>query len=49
VLLGHWRRIGWAGAATEEMREAARKALATVGLDGLDTLLMARECHSHRE
>jgi zinc/manganese transport system ATP-binding protein len=28
VLLGHWRQIGRAGAATEAMREAARKALA---------------------
>jgi zinc/manganese transport system ATP-binding protein len=33
ALLGHWRQIGWAGAATEAMREAARKALAAVGLD----------------
>src|SRR5208283_3582219 len=36
VLLGHWRRIGWAGAANEAMREAARKALAAVGLDGFE-------------
>ncbi|HYP36172.1 MAG TPA: ABC transporter ATP-binding protein [Stellaceae bacterium] len=36
VLLGHWRQIGWAGAATEAMREAARKALAAVGLDGFE-------------
>jgi zinc/manganese transport system ATP-binding protein len=33
VLLGHWRQIGRAGAATKAMREAARKALAAVGLD----------------
>jgi zinc/manganese transport system ATP-binding protein len=36
VLLGHWRRIGWAGAATEGMREAAHKALAAVSLDGFE-------------
>jgi zinc/manganese transport system ATP-binding protein len=36
VLLGHWRRIGWAGAATEAMRDAASKALATVGLNGFE-------------
>jgi zinc/manganese transport system ATP-binding protein len=36
VLLGHWRRIGWAAAATETMREAARRALAAVGLDGFE-------------
>jgi zinc/manganese transport system ATP-binding protein len=36
VLLGHWRRIGWAGAATDAMREGARKALAAVGLDGFE-------------
>ena len=36
VLLGHWRQMGWAGAATEAMHEAARKALAAVGLDGFE-------------
>ncbi len=36
VVLGHWRRIGWAGAANEKMREAAREALAAVGLDGFE-------------
>jgi ABC-type histidine transport system ATPase subunit len=33
---GHWRRIGWAGAATEAMREGARMALAAVSLDGFE-------------
>jgi zinc/manganese transport system ATP-binding protein len=36
VLLGHWRRIGWARAARRESREAVRGALAAVGLDGFD-------------
>ena len=36
ALLGHWRQIGWAGASTEAMRQAARKALAAVGLDGFE-------------
>jgi len=36
VLLGHWRQIGWAGAATAKMREAAHKALAAVGLSGFE-------------
>lgn len=36
VLLGHWRRIGWAGAATRTLREAAQRALAAVGLDGFE-------------
>jgi zinc/manganese transport system ATP-binding protein len=36
VMLGHWRRIGWAGATNQAMREAARKALAAVGLDGFE-------------
>jgi zinc/manganese transport system ATP-binding protein len=36
VLLGHWRRIGWAGAADDAMREAARRALAAVGLEGFE-------------
>jgi zinc/manganese transport system ATP-binding protein len=36
VLLGHWRQIGWAGAVTEAMRDAAHKALAAVGLDGFE-------------
>jgi len=36
VLLGHWRRIGWAGPAGEAMREEARKALAAVGLQGFE-------------
>ena len=36
VLLGHWRQMGWAGAATEAMHEATRRALAAVGLDGFE-------------
>jgi zinc/manganese transport system ATP-binding protein len=36
VLLGHWRQIGWAGAATAAMREAAHEALAAVGLNGFE-------------
>jgi zinc/manganese transport system ATP-binding protein len=36
VLLGHWRRIGWARAASPEVREAAQRALAAVGLQGLE-------------
>ena len=36
VLLGHWRRIGWSRAAGREAREAARRALAAVGLDGFE-------------
>jgi zinc/manganese transport system ATP-binding protein len=36
VLLGHWRQIGWAGGTTDAMREAARKALAAVSLDGFE-------------
>jgi hypothetical protein len=36
ALLGHWRQIGWAGASTEAMRQAACKALAAVGLDGFE-------------
>ena len=36
VLLGHWQRIGWAGAATEKMRRSARQALFAVGLDGFE-------------
>ena len=34
VLLGHWRRIGWVGAVTRELREEAQRALAAVGLAG---------------
>lgn len=36
VMLGHWRQIGWAGATNKTMREAAREALAAVGLDGFE-------------
>ena len=36
VLLGHWRRIGWASTITPELREEARQALAAVGLQGFD-------------
>ena len=36
VLLGHWRQIGWARAATRELREMAQQALATVGLEGFE-------------
>jgi len=36
VVLGHWRRIGWARAATAALREAAQHALAAVGLDGFE-------------
>jgi zinc/manganese transport system ATP-binding protein len=36
VLIGHWRRIGWARAATSVERDAARRALAAVGLDGFE-------------
>lgn len=36
VLLGHWRRIGWARTARGELRRAARHALTAVGLDGFD-------------
>jgi len=36
VMLGHWRRIGWARAASQELREAARRALGAVGLEGLE-------------
>jgi zinc/manganese transport system ATP-binding protein len=36
VLLGHWRRIGWTGGITRELRERAERALAAVGLEGLE-------------
>ena len=36
VLLGHWHRIGWARTAKQELRGLARRALATVGLEGFD-------------
>jgi zinc/manganese transport system ATP-binding protein len=36
VLLGHWRRIGWTGGITRELRERAKRALAAVGLEGLE-------------
>ena len=36
VLLGHWRRIGWARAVTRELREAAQQAVAAVGLEGFE-------------
>jgi zinc/manganese transport system ATP-binding protein len=34
VLLGHWRRIGWAGPVNRELREEAHRALDSVGLAG---------------
>ena len=36
ILLGHWRRIGWARAATRQLRERAQRALAAVGLEGFE-------------
>jgi zinc/manganese transport system ATP-binding protein len=36
ILLGHWRRIGWARAATRQLREGAQQALAAVGLEGFE-------------
>ena len=36
VLLGHWRKIGWALAAGRELHETARRALAAVGLAGFE-------------
>ncbi len=36
VLLGHWRRIGWAAGLTRTQRDAARRALAAVGLEGFE-------------
>jgi zinc/manganese transport system ATP-binding protein len=36
VLLGHWRRIGWARPLTPELREGARGALGEVGLAGFE-------------
>jgi len=36
VLLGHWRQIGWARAVTRELRDAAQRALAAVGLEGIE-------------
>jgi zinc/manganese transport system ATP-binding protein len=36
VLLGHWHRIGWARAANQELRAAAGRALAAVGLEGFE-------------
>jgi zinc/manganese transport system ATP-binding protein len=36
VLLGHWHRIGWARSADRELRGAAQRALAAVGLEGFD-------------
>jgi zinc/manganese transport system ATP-binding protein len=36
VLLGYWRQIGWARAATRDLREAAQLALAAVGLAGFE-------------
>jgi zinc/manganese transport system ATP-binding protein len=40
VLLGHWRRIGWARAATRELHDAARRALHAVSLDGFEHRLI---------
>jgi zinc/manganese transport system ATP-binding protein len=36
VLLGHWRQIGWARAATRALRETAQRALDAVGLLGFE-------------
>jgi zinc/manganese transport system ATP-binding protein len=36
VLLGHWRRIGWAGGIDPAMQEAALRAVAAVGLSGFE-------------
>jgi zinc/manganese transport system ATP-binding protein len=36
VLLGHWRRIGWARPVIRELREGAQRALAAVGLAGFE-------------
>jgi zinc/manganese transport system ATP-binding protein len=36
VLLGHWRRIGWARATSRQLREAAQRAVAAVGLEGFE-------------
>ena len=36
VLLGHWRRIGWARPMTRELRKGARRALGAVGLAGFE-------------
>jgi zinc/manganese transport system ATP-binding protein len=36
VLLGHWRRVGWAGRVSEEMLGEARTALDAVGLRGFE-------------
>jgi zinc/manganese transport system ATP-binding protein len=36
VLLGHWRRIGWAHPATRDLRRRAEEALSAVGLQGLE-------------
>src|SRR5262249_27376989 len=36
VLLGHWRRIGWARAVGPHLHEAAQQAIAAVGLEGFE-------------
>ena len=36
VLLGLWRRIGWARPVSGRLRQAARQAIATVWLEGLE-------------
>jgi zinc/manganese transport system ATP-binding protein len=36
VLLGNWRQIGWARAATERLRKTAQRALEVVGLVGFE-------------
>jgi zinc/manganese transport system ATP-binding protein len=40
VLLGHWRRIGWARRVAPDLRDAARRALAAVGLAGSEHRLI---------
>jgi zinc/manganese transport system ATP-binding protein len=36
VLLGHWRRIGWARPVSRELHEGTQRALAAVGLAGFE-------------
>jgi len=40
VLLGHWRRIGWAHPVTRELQQRAQAALAAVGLQGFERRLV---------
>jgi zinc/manganese transport system ATP-binding protein len=36
IVLGHWRRIGWARAASRQLRERAQQAVVAVGLEGFE-------------